>query len=193
MSHYFKQDKSLNRDLKYIDHSFKDIHFRFATHAGVFSKDHIDPATLILLNTIPHLTGTVLDLGCGYGCIGIMLAKAYSLRLSQADINPFALDLTRLNCEYNNVDSDIIESDCFDGIKQRFDTIIINPPIHAGKSTTYKMYENAPKHLNASGKLYVVTLKKHGAESTQRKLYEVFGGCEIIYKKKGVFVFACGG
>jgi len=183
MNQYFNNNESLNRELKYISYTFKGEKFRFATHNGVFSKDHVDYATDILLNTIPPLSGSVLDLGCGYGVIGIVLAKTYGLELTSADVNPAAVELTRLNGADN-----VIESDCFDNITDKFDTIVINPPIHAGKATTYKMYEESHSHLTAGGKLYVVTLKKHGAESTITKLKEVFGNCEVIYKKKGHYV-----
>jgi 16S rRNA (guanine1207-N2)-methyltransferase len=200
MNHYFTNNESLKKDIKYIDYEFKGEKFRFATHPGIFSKDHVDYVTDVLLNTIPPLgagtsaegghteIGTVLDLGCGYGCIGIVLAKMYELKLTQADVNSAAVELTRINCELNGVESDIIVSDCFAGINESFNTIVINPPIHAGKSVTYRMYEDSLAHLNDGGKLYIVTLKKHGAESTVAKLREVFGNCEIIYKKKGIYV-----
>ena len=183
MNQYFNNNESLNKDLRYISYDFKGHKFRFAAHDGVFSKDHVDYATDILLNTIPELSGSVLDLGCGYGVIGIVLEKVYGVKLTSADVNPAAVELTRLNGVEN-----VILSDCFDNITGKFDTIVINPPIHAGKSTTYKMYEESEKHLNSGGKLYVVTLKKHGAESTIAKLNDVFGNCEVLYKKKGYYV-----
>ncbi|MCL2372663.1 MAG: methyltransferase [Defluviitaleaceae bacterium] len=191
MSHYFIEDASIKPDIKKIHYSFGGHAFIFTTNAGVFSKDHVDHATDILLNTIPPLAGDLLDLGCGYGCIGIVLAKANAINLTQADINQAALDLTKLNCKENGVASNIIKSDCFENIHGKFDTIILNPPIHAGKATTFKMYEGAFLHLNAGGKLYIVTLKKHGAESTQAKLLSIFGNCQPLYKKKGYFVFCC--
>jgi len=82
----------------------------------------------------------------------------------------------------------VLVSDCFDGLKAdecRYDTIVLNPPIHAGKEVTYKMYDSA---YEFGKKLYVVTFKKHGAESTIAKLQSVFGNCEVLYKKKGVYV-----
>lgn len=191
MSHYFIEDKALKSNIKKITYYFADIKFVFTTDSGLFSKDHIDPATDILLKTIPTLTGTLLDMGCGYGCIGIVLAKTYSLELTQADINQLAVDYTQQNCIDNGVRSLVIKSDCFEAISGYFDTIVINPPIHAGKSTTYKMYEDSFLHLYKGGKLYIVTLKKHGAESTLVKLKNTFGNCETLYKKKGYYVFCC--
>jgi len=191
MSHYFIEDKSLKHDIKSIEYHYANNKFVFTTDSGVFSKDHIDPATDILLKNIPPLSGSLLDMGCGYRCIGIVLSKTYSLKLTQVDINQRAIDLTRINCNANGVDSTIIKSDGFENVSGTFDTITINPPIHAGKQVTYKLYEDSLTHLNPGGKLYVVTLKKHGAESTCAKLQSVFGNCDTIYKKKGYYVFCC--
>jgi 16S rRNA (guanine1207-N2)-methyltransferase len=191
MSHYFKEDPSLKPDIEEFTYYYKDISFRFVTDAGVFSKGRIDDATDILIHNIPPLEGSLLDLGCGYGCIGVVLSKVYSLSLTQVDINPTAIKLSIKNAQLNNVSSDIRLSDCYDNIQGCFDTIVLNPPIHAGKDVTYRMYEGAPTHLNKDGALFIVTLKKHGAESTITKLSEVFGNCDVIYKKKGYYVLRC--
>jgi 16S rRNA (guanine1207-N2)-methyltransferase len=196
MRHYFIDD-GMKHELKYIEYRFKGEKFRFAAHAGVFSKDHVDPATGVLLNCTSAaleshaFAESLLDMGCGYGVIGIVLAKLHGLRLTQSDVNPAAIELTRKNCKANRVCSDIILSDCFENIAGTFDTIVINPPIHAGKAVTYAMYEQSRERLTPGGKLYIVTLKKHGALSTIAKLTAVFGNCEVIYKKKGVYVLEC--
>jgi 16S rRNA (guanine1207-N2)-methyltransferase len=201
MSHYFINDDSLDKTATRINYNFCGLDFIFETHSGVFSKNEVDYATSLLLNTVsPKINDRVqrklLDLGCGYGCIGIALAKfceraGNPLILIQSDVNKAAVELTRRNCELNGVESNVIESDCFDSITGKFDVITLNPPIHAGKSTTYKMYEQAFEHLQVGGRLFVVTLKKHGAMSTFEKLKEVFGeyNCMIVYKKSGYFVF----
>ena len=191
MSHYFIEDKTLEHDIKKIEYFYFGNNFSFTTDSGVFSKDHIDPATSLLLSCIPALSGSLLDMGCGYGCIGIVLAKTYGVRLTQADVNQSAVDLTKLNCAENGVKSDVILSNLYENITGTFDTITINPPIHAGKSVVYEMFDGAFSRLNSGGRLYVVTLRKHGAESTRAKLEGLFGNCDAIYKKKGYYVFCC--
>ncbi|MDR1299033.1 MAG: methyltransferase [Oscillospiraceae bacterium] len=190
MGHYFIDDKSQNSDIRRLSYRFADSGFTFTTDIGLFSRERIDPASDILIRTVPPLSGTLLDMGCGYGCIGIALARAYGLALTQADVNEKAARFAALNCKANGVSSSVIVSDCYGDVPGTFDAIAINPPIHAGKAVTYKMYEGAPQHLNPGGSLYVVTLKKHGAESTLSKLSEVFGNCDTLYKKKGCYVFA---
>ena len=196
MSHYFIKDDALSQKRHDIEYCFKGERFRFVSSAGVFSKDGVDHATGLLLNAIPPLekNAALLDMGCGYGCIGIVLARTYGVRLTQADVNETAVELTRVNCKRHGVESDVWLSDCFDGIGDRkFDVITLNPPIHAGKAVTYRMYEQSVEYLNSGGRLYVVTLKKHGAESTLAKLCEVYGSgmCSVVYKKKGYYVFEC--
>ena len=128
-------------------------------------------------------------MGCGYGCIGIVLAKVYSLWLTQADINEAAVRLTRKNCMAMGVESVVVKSDCFENIPGSFDTITINPPIHAGKAVVYRMFEESAEHLHHGGKLYVVTLKKHGALSPAKAGRNI-RNCAVV-TKRGYFVFCC--
>ena len=191
MNHYFTDNETLKHDIKTIAYACDGLVFTFMTDAGVFSRSHVDHATDVLINSIPPLTGSLLDMGCGYGVLGIVLAKVNGLALTLADVNRQALALAQRNCETNGVDAQIIHSDCYGNVAGAFDTIVTNPPIRAGKSVTYRMYTGAIDCLNPGGQLYVVNLKKQGAESTRSKLTEVFGNCETIYKKKGVYVFCC--
>jgi len=189
MSHYFVEDPSLTHDERKIEYYFNSQRFEFTTDAGLFSHTHVDPASDLLLRTVPPLHGSLLDLGCGYGLIGIVLAKRYSLTLTSADVNPAAARMTARNCQANGVRSEIIVSDGFSAVGGVFDAITLNPPIHAGKEVTYKMYENSRSHLAPGGALYVVTLRKHGAETTREKLTEIYGDCLVLYSDKTHCVF----
>ena len=107
----------------------------FMTDAGVFSKGELDVGSRLLLDALPALTGDVLDLGCGWGAIGVAIAKAYpECRVVMADVNHRALDLSRQNLERNHAKAECLESDGMANLMdRRFDAVITNPPIRAGK------------------------------------------------------------
>ena len=187
-THYFSREELTQSNPQSFRYQFGLNTYTFTTDTGVFSVGKMDMATDILLNQIPPLTGTLLDMGCGYGCIGIILAKEYGLELTQADINPRAVRLTIENAAQNGVVSHVIQSDQFSQIHGLFDTVVINPPIHAGKDVIFGMYQGAYQHLKHNGKLYIVIFKKHGAESSIKYLTDLFGNCQVIYKKKGCYI-----
>ena len=169
--------------------------FKFITDNGVFSKNHVDIATSFMIKTIfEEVKGEVLDVGCGYGVIGITMAKNPNVKsVTMLDVNRRALELAKRNSEKNKVIEKIkiIESDGFEKIDSKYDTIITNPPIRAGKSVIYKMYEDAKEHLKDGGILYLVINKKHGAPSTITFLNTLFGNCEVLDKKTGFNVIKC--
>lgn len=189
MSHYFIEDESLKSEIKQIPYSFKGNNFEFISDNGLFSKEHVDYASDLLLNNMGKISGSLLDLGCGYGVIGIVLSKAYGVDVTFVDVNPKAIKFTSKNCETNGVSGRCIQSNCFENILETYDNIVLNPPIHAGKDIIFEMYEEAYKHLNYNGKFYIVIQKKHGAESSKKKLLEIFDECNTLYKKKGFYVF----
>ena len=190
MSHYFIDDKTLADDFRTISYSFGGKRLNFVTNAGLFSHGEIDSVSDTLLRSLPELNGSLLDLGCGWGLFGVALGAAFGVDVTMSDVNPRALECAKRNADNNNISANIILSDCFDNINNTFDTITLNPPVHAGKKVMYKMYEEAALHLNPGGRFYVVIQKKHGAESTIKKLSEIFteANTRIIYHKKGVFV-----
>ncbi|MCL2106392.1 MAG: methyltransferase [Oscillospiraceae bacterium] len=190
MSHYFIEDNTLPDDWRHFAYYYNELAFAFTSNAGMFSPGHVDEATDLLIKALPPLRGSLLDLGCGYGVIGIVLGKAFGLELTLADINRRALECARRNCAKNGVRAEIIHSDGFESIPDSYDTITLNPPIHAGKEVVYTMFAQARTHLKPAGAFYVVMLEKHGAKSAQKKLAELFGSCETIYRKKGCYVFS---
>lgn len=191
MSHYFTDDPHLADDYRTFTYYYKEHALRLTSNSGVFSPGHVDPATDLLLRQIPPLEGRLLDLGCGYGVVGIALAKANDIQVTMADINPRALALARHNCEENGIQAEVVQSDGFDALPGTFDTIALNPPIHAGKEVVYRMFAGAMEHLAPHGGLYVVMLEKHGAKSAAARLSEIFGTCMVLFKKKGHCVFFC--
>lgn len=194
MEHYYSSNPTSESNERTIEYAIKDKNFEFITDNGVFSKAHVDFATDFMLKTIvEEVRGDVLDLGCGYGVIGITVSKfGNTNKITMCDINNRALDLARRNSERNKVQNvEIIESNAFENIKEKFDTIITNPPIRAGKTVIYDMYKEAKEHLNEGGALYLVINKKHGAPSTITYLNELFDNVEVLDKKAGFNVIKC--
>lgn len=195
MEHYFTSDPTVKSEERIIEYEIKGKTLTFISDNGVFSKNHIDSATELLVKTIyDEVHGKILDVGCGYGVIGITLATSQEIKeVTMIDINHRALELAKRNSVKNKVSSKIkvLESNGFEQIKEKYDAIITNPPIRAGKSVIYQMYADAKEHLLDGGALYIVINKKHGAPSTIKYLEELFGNAEVLDKKAGFNVIKC--
>ena len=191
MSHYFIENKTLLTNERTLELDIFDIKFKFLSNNGLFSCDKVDDASVTMIKNLPPLTGTLLDLGCGYGTLGITLAKKYNLTLTMADVNGIALDYANKNAKINGVHANVILTNCFENITDIYDNIVLNPPIHAGKEVVNRLYQGAAAHLAPGGAFYIVIQKKHGAESTIKFLGEIFAKCRILYKKKGLYVLQC--
>lgn len=195
MEHYFTSDPTVKSEERIIEYKIKGKTLTFISDNGVFSKNHIDSATELLLKTIyDEVHGKLLDVGCGYGVIGITLATSQEIKeVTMIDINHRALELAKKNSVKNKVSDKIkvLESNGFEQIKEKYNAIITNPPIRAGKSVIYQMYADAKEHLLDGGALYIVINKKHGAPSTIKYLEELFGNAEVLDKKAGFNVIKC--
>ena len=194
MDHYYSNNPMSKSEERTIEYELNGVRFSFLSDNGVFSKNHVDFATDLLLNAIAKegVDGSLLDVGCGYGVIGISLAKIFNTQTTMLDVNERALDLAKRNATNNGVSEImIIESNGFEKIKEKYDVIVTNPPIRAGKEVIYKMYDDAKEHLNDGGVFYLVINKKHGAPTTIKHLEGLFENIEIIDKKAGFNVIRC--
>ncbi|NLB84945.1 MAG: class I SAM-dependent methyltransferase [Acholeplasmataceae bacterium] len=192
MSHYFKNDETLTNKQIDFEVKIKDIVLNLRTNSGVFSKSKLDLGTKLLLETIEleEKTKIVIDMGCGYGPIGIYIAKKYpDKKVFMYDINERAVDLSKINANLNDVEVIVKQSDLFTEVNFKADVIITNPPIRTGKKNVYRLYDEAYDRLNELGVFYLVVGKKQGAESTFHKINQLFSNCEILEKKKGYTVF----
>ena len=188
MKQYFQENFNLPDNEVQISLEKFGHNFTFFTKRGLFSYNKVDAKSLVLVENMPAIEGRLLDLGCGFGAVGIMLAKMYNVNLTGCDINRIALCMAKKNAAVNGVGARFFHSDCFDGIRGCFESIVLNPPIHAGKEVVYKMYEQAKEHLAPGGCFYIVIQKKHGAKSSLQKLKEIYEVCVTLYKKKGTYV-----
>lgn len=192
MNHYFKNDETLTNKQIDFEVKIKDIVLKLRTNSGVFSKSKLDSGTKLLLETIEleKKAKTVIDMGCGYGPIGIYIAKKYpGKKVFMYDINEKAVDLSKINANLNDVEVIVKQSDLFAEVNFKADVIITNPPIRTGKKNVYRLYDEAYDRLNELGVFYLVVGKKQGAESTFHKINQLFSNCEILEKKKGYTVF----
>ena len=169
---------------------YRGYGLNFMTDAGVFSKGELDVGSRLLLDALPALTGDVLDLGCGWGAIGVAIARANKgARVVMADVNHRALGLAQENCARNGVTAEVIESDGMSAVMgRRFDAVVTNPPIRAGKQVIYKMFADAAASLTDEGALYLVIRKQQGAESCVKYLRTLFGSVEKLDKSGGFWV-----
>ena len=188
---YFAKRPSAESRPVDTEFTYRGHTLRLTTDSGVFSRGEVDEGSALLLDSLPALTGRVLDLGCGAGVIGVSVGKAYPVELVQSDVNERALALTRENLKRNGVAGTVVESDGFAALEGLFDTILTNPPIRAGKAVIYRMFAEARDHLKDGGALYLVIRKQQGAESAKKYLETLFPSVEMIERKKGFWVLRC--
>ena len=192
--HYYSKNPQTTSKPQEWDFTLRGEKFHFQTDSGVFSKNEVDFGSRVLIETFEDSSaeGPVLDVGCGYGPIGIAIAKSFPLKqVHMVDVNTRAIELAKKNAVKNNVENvEIYESDGLSAVEEEgFSAILTNPPIRAGKETVFRFYEEASKKIAPGGSLWVVIQKKQGAPSTQEKLEELFGNCRVAEKKKGYFIF----
>ncbi len=173
------------------EYTYRGIPLSFMTDAGVFSKGEVDTGTRLLLEALPEeMHGEILDLGCGWGVIGIAAARRWpDCRVTMADVNTRALELSRENAKRNDAAVSCVESDGMEALAGRtFDAVITNPPIRAGKQVIYRMFADAAGSLAPGGALYLVIRKQQGAESCVKYLGTLFGEVEKLEKSGGFWV-----
>lgn len=194
MSHYFKDDPNLASNIKEIKFEVNGLIMNLFTDNGVFSKGKVDEGSLAFLKVLLPLDlgKNILDLGCGYGTLGLTLAMAKKeARVTLADINPRALNMCRRNAELHNLSNrvTILQSDIYEKIEGPYDSIVVNPPIRAGKKVTYRMYEEAKQYLIDGGSLYIVIRKAQGAESASKYIETIFGNVTLLKREKGYYIY----
>lgn len=186
---YFAENPDAEHDIHELKVQLLGQKMTFLTDAGVFSKKMIDYGSQALLKCLDfHKQESVLDVGCGYGTLGLTLVKAKEVEATLVDINQRALDLARQNAERNQVLATIFQSNLYQNVEGRFHHIISNPPIRAGKQIVHEVITGSYTHLLDGGDLTIVIQKKQGAPSAKAKMEEVFGNCEILKKDKGYYI-----
>ncbi len=191
--YYSKQPHSKNNRHTFTE-TLRGEHFSFTSDAGVFSKGGVDFGSRLLIETFvaPRIMGDVLDVGCGYGPIGIAIAASNHERcVWMVDINERAISLAEENAAQNKVQNiKVIQSDRLSAVEDnKFAAIVTNPPIRAGKDIVHNIFEKSADVLYSQGEFWVVIQKKQGAPSAEKKLRSLFQSVEIVARKKGYFIF----
>lgn len=192
-NHYYSQNPEVKHNRHIHEVSLRGMPFRFVTDAGVFSKSGIDYGSRVLIDALQFDSGSsVLDVGCGYGPIGLTAAKLNNQgQITMIDINERAVELAKENAKLNSISNvTILQSDIYEAVKDRkFNAIVTNPPIRAGKEVVHRIFEEGYELLNQGGSMWVVIQKKQGAPSAEAKLKLLFGDVDEVTKDKGYRIF----
>lgn len=187
MTQYFEWDPRLDQKAETFTFSLNDKDYTMQSNAGVFSKDKLDTGTRILLETVlknEKPCQKVLDMGCGIGPVGVVLASEWDCALTMVDVNQKAIECAKVNMRNIQKEATFL---CQDGIKEgMFDCIILNPPIRTGKAVIYRLFDECMAHC--SGSLWIVIRKQHGAASAQKYLEQNYA-VKRMGKEKGFLVF----
>lgn len=191
--HYFSQQPQSHSSPKTWQYQLRNKTYTFTSDIGVFSKNDVDFGSRLLIEQFvePTIPGDFLDLGCGYGPIGIALAGSYPKRkVTMVDVNQRALNLASKNVEQNDIHNlELIQSDRLSSLKShKFASIVTNPPIRAGKQVVHAMFEDSAQALYDGGDLWIVIQKKQGAPSALKKLEKLFTYVEVVKKSKGYYI-----
>ncbi len=186
MSHYFTNEY-IKSDEHLIYVKIKNQDFKFKVDNGVFSKKGLDFGTRTLIENLPSLKGDILDFGCGYGPIGIFIAKNYKCSVDMIDINNRCISLALKNSKLNNVKVNIFPSNIYESVNKKYDYIITNPPIRVGNKILYKILFEAKEHLKKDGELWLVINKNQGAKTVIKEL-ENYYTVLLITKNKGFYI-----
>lgn len=191
--HYYSRNPEIESNPVHWDFQLRGRKFKFKADQGVFSKKEVDFGSRFLIDLfqMPEVEGPILDVGCGYGPIGLAIASMSNARtVHMIDVNERALELAKENATGNQIlNVDIYESDRFENVKEtEFAAIVTNPPIRAGKTIVHDILTRSYHHLKSNGELWVVIQKKQGAPSAKAKLEEIFDEVELVGKNKGYYI-----
>lgn len=193
MSHYFENDKNLKSEVRELSYKYNSSFFIFYSDNGVFSKKGIDYGSKLLLETYlknDKDSKDVLDVGCGYGFLGIMIGLINKANVDMIDVNKRAIHLTNRNIKrYKDFNGQAFLSDAYENVTKMYDVIITNPPIRVGKEKLLEILFGAFEHLKVDGCLYFVIRKDQGALSI-KKILEETKKVELLEKDKGFFIYS---
>lgn len=191
--HYFvRRPKSKKKLYKFYAKLF-GLPLIFHTASGIFSPNRIDKGTQTLTKYMDiKRKSKVLDFGCGYGPVGIIVKKLFpSCEVTMVEVNERAVQCAKKNVEENNVEAKVKQSTFYSSLKgEVFDVILANPPISAGMEVCYRIIDESYDHLNWGGSLQMVAKKRKGGRRLMERMEERFGNLEVLGRGSGYWVFS---
>jgi len=187
--HYFTMQPKSETKLGLIRVTLRGSSFEFLTASSVFSKKRVDLGTRLLIETmvLPE-KGSVLDMGCGYGAVGIAAAASNSrLRMVMTDVNMRAVRLARQNVKINKVkNAEVRCGYLYEPVKEsKFNCVLSNPPVSAGMDIVKPLITEAPKVMACKATFQMVIRSKIGAKILPAVFNETFGNCTVLARKSG--------
>ena len=188
MNQYFDNNEKLESEIKEFFVKVKDINMYLYTDNGVFNKKGLDFGTRVLLENLDISNkNSFLDVGCGCGPIGLFLLLSGKENVDMVDVNNRAINLTKIGLKKNRVKANVFNSDIYSNVNGKYDMIITNPPIHAGKAKIYEIVRGSIEHLTDNGELWLVIRKDQGAKSLINDNNDILN-FEILDKIKGFWI-----
>jgi 16S rRNA G1207 methylase RsmC len=192
MAHYYDKTPKDKMRLATIQTTLRGVPISLLSASGLFSVQHIDPATRLLIENAEMSSGAnVLDLGCGYGVVGIMMKTCFpDATVTMVDINQRAVAISKKNAKRLELDVEVLQSNICEELQGRkFDVVLTNPPYAAGRDICFGFIEGAHMHLRKKGTLQLVARHTKGGKVLSQKMQEVFGNMEEVAKKGGFRVY----
>ena len=191
MEHYFSKKPESIPKSNLISYLLGAKEFKFHTSSSVFSKNKVDNGTSLLIKEGKILDKSrILDLGCGYGPVGVVMSKIHpDSEVVMSDVNDRALSLSRRNLKLNGCKAEVISSNLYEKLSGKFDVILSNPPQHAGKKVCFEIIIRAPDYLNTGGNLQLVVRHQRGGKDLAKKMEGVFGNVFTIGRKSGYHIY----
>ena len=189
VEHYFSPAPKSHERFGLVRTSLCGKPFEFLTASSVFSKRKVDCGTRLLIESmvVPE-TGSVLDIGCGYGVVGIAVAKFNpKLRVVMTDVNARAVRLAKKNVALNRVpNAEVHYGFFYEPVEDlKFNCVLSNPPVSAGMETVKAIVAGAPSVMTAGASFRMVIRSKIGAKLLPALFTETFGNCEVVARESG--------